>query len=73
MEQAFIIDRIEGETVVVEDSNENMVNIEIKYIIGEPSEGDVIIRVNNNYTIDKEATERRKKEIEKLMKGMWSE
>jgi non-homologous end joining protein Ku len=71
-ENSFIVDRIEENIVVLENSNGDIINIDLRYIDEIPSEGDVLVKVDNVYKIDKEATLKRKSHISKLMKGMWS-
>lgn len=59
------IDRFEGDYAVVEMEDKTMVNTP-KCLIPESQEGD-IIRIE----IDKDETERRKKDIKKLMNDLW--
>lgn len=71
---SLIIDRIEDNYLVVcEDYEGNMVNIHRMNIEGEIREGDVITLKEDKYIIDEEATFKRKKYIEDLVKGMWVE
>lgn len=70
-ENFYIVDRIEGNYAVVEDNVGNFKNINLEYIKGHPKEGDLVYKQEDYYIIDKEATLRRKEEMEKLMKGMW--
>ena len=58
----IIVDRIEGHFIVCEDEKENILELKKDDVIGDVKEGDVL---------DKALTEKRKKEIEDLMKGMW--
>lgn len=69
---SFIVDRIEDNIVVLEQSNGEIINIDLSCIDEIPSEGDVLVKIDNIYRIDKEATLKRKNHISKLMKGMWS-
>lgn len=69
---SFIVDRIEDNIVVLEQSNGEIINIDLSCIDEIPSEGDVLVKIDNIYKIDKEATLKRKNHISKLMKGMWS-
>lgn len=73
MENKYIIDRIEGKYVICEDENRKTVNIDISNISGIVKSGKVILRVENGYYVDEEATTSREEEIKKLMKGMWEE
>lgn len=66
-----IIDRFEGKYVVCEKEDLTMVNIEKGKIPVDAKEGDVLLISEDNITIDKEATLKRKKEIEDLTKNLW--
>lgn len=68
----FIVDRIEGNIVILEKNNGDIINIDLSCIDEIPSESDVLVKIDNIYKIDKEATLKRKNHISKLMKGMWS-
>ncbi|MPM26267.1 hypothetical protein SDC9_72768 [bioreactor metagenome] len=68
----FIIDRFEGSFAVCEDEDGRMQNIERNLISGNPKEGDIIEKQGVLYNINSEETEKRKKEVEELMKDMWS-
>lgn len=73
-EQKFIIDRIEEDYVILEDENHNIISKNINSFCTKPNEGDiVIIDENNLLKVNIEATNKRKKEISTLMKGMWEE
>lgn len=67
----FIVDRIEGNIVVCEDDNLNIIEMRIDSILGDVKEGDVITADRDRYMVNKEETAKRKKQIEELMKGMW--
>lgn len=67
----FIVDRIEGNIVVCEDGNLNIIEMRIDSILGDVKEGDVITADSDRYMVNKEETAKRKKQIEELMKGMW--
>lgn len=67
----FIVDRIEGNIVVCEDDNLNIIEVRIDSILGDVKEGDVITADSDRYMVNKEETAKRKKQIEELMKGMW--
>ena len=73
-EQKFIIDRIEEDYVILEDENHNIISKNITSFCIKPNEGDVVIINENNLPkVNIEATNKRKKEISILMKGMWEE
>ncbi len=70
----LIIDRIEDNYIVVcEDYEGNRINIHRMNIEGKIEEGDVITLKDGRYIIEEEATFKRKKHIEDLVKGMWIE
>ena len=73
-EQKFIIDRIEEDYVILEDENHNIISKNINSFYIKPNEGDVVIINENNLPkVNIEATNKRKKDISILMKGMWEE
>ena len=66
-----IIDRFEGKFAVCEKEDRQMLDIEKSKIPITAKEGDVLNITNDRITIDIEATEKRKKEIEELTKDLW--
>lgn len=60
----LIVDRIESNIVVCEDENQNMININLQEFSEIPKDGDVIELIDSKYVINKEETEKRKKNIE---------
>jgi len=66
-----IIDRFEGDFAVCEKEDREMLDIQRFKIPSSAKEGDVLDIVNNQVTIDSEATEIRKKEIEELTRDLW--
>jgi len=66
-----IIDRFEGKYAVCQEENMNMVNIEKTRLPEGAKEGDVLLVLNGIISIDKEETDRLKKQIEKLSKDIW--
>jgi len=66
-----IIDRFEGNFVVCEKEDRQMLDIEKSKIPITAKEGDVLNITNDMITIDLEETEKRKKEIEELTKDLW--
>lgn len=67
----FIVDRIEGNIAVCEGADSKIVEVQINRIVGSVKEGDVLTVNNDKYIVNTEETEKRKKHIEELMKGMW--
>lgn len=62
----LIIDRFEGDFAVVEDG-EKMINIRREFIEEDACEGDVLSLLDSFYTIDRAATEERRKETAELL------
>ena len=69
----YIVDRIEGDYVILEGEQGNLFNVKESDIIANVKEGDILYKKDNIYFIDDELTKRRKEEIDKLMKGLWEE
>lgn len=66
-----IIDRFEGKFAVCEKEDRTMIDIEKSKIPQESKEGDVLNIVDGEIFIDFEETNKRKKEIEELIKDLW--
>lgn len=66
-----IIDRFEGDIAVVEGEDRVMVEIPRNIIPKEAKEGDSILQIDGKYILDEVETQRRRKEIEALGKGLW--
>jgi Protein of unknown function (DUF3006) len=66
----YIVDRIEGNIVVLEIDNA-LININKDSIIGDVKEGDILIDKENIYEIDIEKTKLRKEKINNMMKELW--
>lgn len=73
MSSIYVVDRIEGKYAVCETEKKEMVDIELTNIFGIVKEGKVILKREDGYYVDEEATIKRKDEIKKLMEGMWEE
>ncbi len=69
----YIVDRIEGDYVILEGEQGNLFNVKKSNMIANVKEGDILYKKDNIYFIDDEATKRRKEEIDNLMKGLWEE
>ena len=72
-ENNFIVDRIEGDKIVLENNNEEIIVIDKQEINTLPKEGDILVKIDKKYIIDSEATEKRKNKIRDMMKGLWVE
>ena len=70
----FIVDRIEGNSNVLEDEKQGIILIDINLFDTKPSEGDVVVEIDDNsFKVNEDATKERKNNINALMKGMWEE
>ena len=73
-EKKFIVDRIEENSVVLEDEKQGIILIDINLFDTKPSEGDVVVKIDDNsFKVNEEATKKRKSNISTLMKGMRKE
>ena len=69
----YAVDKIEGETIVLENiENNEIINIQAS-ILPDASEGDVVIYENNVYRLDKDETEKRLASIKERMNKLRSE
>ncbi|HHV71224.1 MAG TPA: DUF3006 domain-containing protein [Clostridia bacterium] len=66
----YILDRFEGDYAVCEDENGRTTNLKRNELPSNVQEGDVLIFEDGIFIIDKEETEIRKKEIEKLFNDL---
>lgn len=67
-----VIDRFEGIYAVCEKDDRTMMDIKRINLPQGAKEGDVLIIVNNEISIDAAETEKRKKEIEELTTDLWN-
>lgn len=73
-DKKFIVDRIENKSVVLEDDKKDIILIDINLFDTKPSEGDVVVEIDDNsFKVNEDATKERKSNINALMKGMWEE
>ncbi len=68
----FVVDRIEGKAIVLESYNGETIVIEAEKVNKLPNEGDVLIRDNYFFYIDKDETIKRKEKIKNITKGIWA-
>ena len=71
MSESFIIDRIESGFVVAETEDETMVNIPENLIKGDFKEGDILIKEDEFFKVDRDLNTKRKEEIDYMLKNMW--
>lgn len=67
-----VIDRFEGEFAVCEADEGNMINIEKSKLPEGAREGDVLEVTDDGISIASDATGRKKQDIEKLFRDLWT-
>lgn len=67
----LIVEKIEGNIVTIED-DDNHFNINKTDISTDVKEGDIILFSNGEYTVDKGATDARRKKIIEMQKKIFS-
>lgn len=70
-DEFYIVDRIEGQYVIIENSQGKVSNLDCKFIIGNFSEGSVLVNDGVNFVEDRRLTNERKEYIDRLTKDMW--
>ena len=60
----LIVDRLEGEYAVCERAGEGMISLPLNQLPAGIRDGDVLTKQNGSYRIDREASQRRKEEVE---------
>lgn len=71
--ETIIIDRIEGEIVVVEINGDRMQDIPKSSIEGQFKEGDILVKGNNGkLRVDEELTKQRREEMAKKLKRLFN-
>lgn len=73
MDSLYIVDRIEGDYIVIESSTGEMINVKKEKIKGNAKDGDCLILKNDCFVIDEEATLQKTQKILKKVEGMWKE
>lgn len=68
-----IIDRFEGDYAVIETEEKLMKKIMRAEVPSEAREGDVLISKDHKWTIDPEATQKRKEHIAALAAELWED
>ena len=70
--EEYIIDRFEGNIVVLEDRKTGkMKNIKKNIIPDNCKEGDVLKRINGKYFLDKKETNKKENEIKEKYNNLW--
>lgn len=67
----YTLDRIEGNYVILEDKNGDILEVSIDKIEGSFKEGDILVKNKENFIVDKHFTKERKDKIENMMKNIW--
>lgn len=73
MTAKYIIDHFEGDLAVCETEDGTTIDIEKNKLPKDAEVGDVIILENGQYHVAKQETEKRRKEIEKLMDELFED
>ena len=60
----IVVDRFEGEFAILLDAEKGAIKIKKDTLSG-AKEGDVVILIDGKYVVDKEETEKRKKNLDK--------
>lgn len=68
----FVVDRIEEKAIVLESYNGEIIVIEKETVNESLNEGDVLVKENNFFHIDKNETIKRKEKIKNITKGIWA-
>lgn len=71
-EGAYIVDRIEGEHVILEAYDGFIKEVKSEKIQGSFKEGDVLLIDGEYFKVSEELTKERRKKIEDILKDMWS-
>ena len=71
-EGAYIVDRIEGEYVILEAYDGFIKEVKSEKIQGSFKEGDVLLIDGEYFKVSEELTKERRKKIEDILKDMWS-
>ena len=73
-ESHFIVDRIEGRSLVLQNRNAEIIIIDKTNVEDEVSEGEILVKISKTrYIVNREETDKRKTKIDNLMKGMWED
>ena len=73
MDKLYIVDRFEGDYIILETPDGSMVDVERNKVIGKVKEGDCLVKKKNHYWGIEKKTEKRGREIAEKMKGMWND
>ena len=68
----FVVDRIEGKTIVLESYTGEIIVIEEEKVNKLPNEGDILVNDNDFFYIDEDETIKRREKIKNITKGIWA-
>lgn len=71
MKEYYVVDRIEGDKVILESYYNDIIIVDNKNIIDKIKDGDVLIKKDNLFYYDNDATIKRKKIISNITKDIW--
>jgi len=71
--ETVIVDRFEGDWAVLEEEKGDVMRVERSRLPAECREGDVLVRENDHYWIDRKATEERRQRMAERMEKLFSE
>ena len=71
MDMRLVIDRFEGMYAVCELENGEFADVPKEDIPKEAKEGDILIKTDNGYCVEKEETEAKRKEIKQRMNRLF--
>lgn len=67
----LIIDRLEGDIAVIETDEDIFMEIPRKDLPQNAKEGDIIIKVDDEYLVDYESTKKRRQRIIEMQNSLW--
>ena len=71
-EMRYIVDRFEGMTAVCEDENGRAVSFHADKLPENVKAGDILVRKDGAFFIDRETAEKRRAELTALQESLWS-
>lgn len=67
----YILDRLEGNYAILENEDGSMIEINIDDIKGQFKEGDILIKEDKKFIVNKNLGEERREKIKKMMNNIW--
>lgn len=72
MREYYVVDRIEGEIIVLETFEGKMIKVNKSEVNSTIKEGDILFKDNKVYFFDEEATKKRRKIIKNISNDIWN-